>query len=152
MPDGSFYIGGAMTVPGPSEVVRRWVEAWNAWDPEAVRRLTAPGFVRHDANLPDVVGPDAQMQFVAAAIAAFPDLHFSVNHVVADGALVADHLTGTGTHRGAFLGVPPTGRNVQFQTMETYRITNGQVLEQWVLMDALGLLQQLGAAPSPGPV
>ena len=49
-----------MSVPGHSEVVRRWVDAWNARDPEAVRQLTAPGFVRHDANLPDVVGPDAQ--------------------------------------------------------------------------------------------
>src|SRR3954452_20383597 len=119
-----------MSVPCPSEVVRRWVEGWNARSPAAVRELTAPGFVRHDANLPDVLGPDAQMQFVAAAITAFPDLHFTVHHVVAEGALVADHLTGTGTHQGEFFGVPATGRAVQFQTMETYRVADGQVMEQ----------------------
>jgi len=141
-----------MNDPAAREVVRRWVEAWNAGDPAAVRDLTAPGFVRHDANFPDVVGPDAEMQFAASALAAFPDLHFTVNHVVAEGDLVADHLTGTGTHQGQFLGVPATGRAVRFETMETYRVEDGQVLEQWVLMDVLGLLQQLGAVPSPGPV
>jgi steroid delta-isomerase-like uncharacterized protein len=138
-----------MSVLDPSEVVQRWVNAWNARDPEAVRDLAAPGFIRHDANLPDVVGAEAEMQFVAAAVAAFPDLHFTVNHVVAEGDLVADHLTGTGTHQGEFLGVPPTGRAVRFVTMETYRVGEGQVMEQWVLMDVLGLLQQLGAVPSP---
>ena len=140
-----------MSVVGPIEVVRRWLEAWNARDPEAVSELTASGFVRHDANLPDVVGPEEQMQFVAAAVAAFPDLHFTVHHVVAEGDLVADYLTGTGTHEGEFLGVPATGRAVQFQTMETYRVADGQVAEQWVITDVLGLLQQLGALPSSAP-
>lgn len=138
-----------MTVPAPREVVRQWVEAWNARDPEAVRALAAPGFVRHDANLPDVVGPDAEMQFMAAAIATFPDLQFAVHHVAAEGDLVADHLTGTGTHQGEFLGVQATGRVVHFETMETYRVADGQVVEQWVVMDLLGLLQQLGAVPVP---
>jgi steroid delta-isomerase-like uncharacterized protein len=139
-----------MSVPEPIEVVRRWVEAWNARDPEAVRDLAAPDFVRHDSNLPEVVGPEAEMQFVAAVTAAFPDLHFTLEHVVAEGALVADHLTGRGTHQGQFLGVPATGRAVQFQTMETYRIAGGRVAEQWVLTDVLGLLQQIGAVPRLG--
>jgi steroid delta-isomerase-like uncharacterized protein len=137
-----------MTVPAPREVVRQWVEAWNAHDPQAVGALTAPDFVRHDASSPELVGPEAEMQFVAAAIAAFPDLHFAVNHVVADGDLVADHLTGTGTHQGEFVGIPPTGRAVRFETMETYRIADAQVAEQWVLVDMLGLLQQLGVVPA----
>jgi steroid delta-isomerase-like uncharacterized protein len=138
-----------MTAPAPREVVRQWVEAWNKRNPQAVGALTAPDFVRHDANSPDLVGPEAEMQFVAAVVAAFPDLHFAVNQVVAEGNLVADHLTGTGTHQGEFLGVPPTGRAVRIQTMETYRIADGQVAEQWVITDVLGVLQQLGVIPLP---
>jgi steroid delta-isomerase-like uncharacterized protein len=139
-----------MAVPSPRGVVQQWVEAWNARDPEAVGALAAPDFVRHDANSPDLVGPEAEMDFVKAVVAAFPDLHFTVNHVVAEGDFVADHLTGTGTHQGEFLGVPPTGRAVRFETMETYRVADGRVAEQWVLTDMLGVLQQLGVIPSPG--
>ena len=139
-----------MTVPSPREVVQQWVDAWNAHDAEAVGALATPDFVRHDANSPDLVGPEAEIEFVNAVWAACPDLYFTVNHVVAEGDFVADHLTGTGTHQGEFLGVPATGRSIRFETMETYRVVDGRVAEQWVLTDLLGVLQQLGAVPSPG--
>ena len=54
-----------------------------------------------------------------------------------------------GTHQGDFVGVPATGREVRFESMEVFRLDSGKVAEQWVVMNALGLFQQLGAIPTP---
>lgn len=131
--------------------VRRWVAAWNEQDLDAAEGLLAPGYVRHDANAPDVVGPAAERQFIAGALAAFPDLRFDVEQLVAEGDLVIGRLTARGTHRGDFAGVPATGRAVVFQATESYRFEGDRIAEQWVLMDTLGLLQQLGATRPPPP-
>jgi steroid delta-isomerase-like uncharacterized protein len=125
-------------------VIERWIRAWNAGDLEAATGLLADGYVRHDANLPEVAGPQAERQFIAAVLAAFPDLHLRIDHMLAEDDLVAVRCTAEGTHRGEFLGVPATGRRVSFQTAETYRLSDGKLAEQWVVMDALGLFRQLG--------
>jgi len=129
-------------------VIRRWIEAWNTNDLDAAEGLLQDDYVRHDANLPDIVGPQAERQFVAAALAAFPDLRFEAQHLVAEDDLVVSRLTAQGTHRGEFMGVPASGHHVDFQAVETFRIVDGKIAEQWVVMDVLGLLKQLGAIPS----
>jgi steroid delta-isomerase-like uncharacterized protein len=134
----------------PKAVIRRWVEAWNAQDLDAAEELLAPEFVRHDANLPDVVGPQAERQYVADTLIAFPDLHFGIEQLITEGDLVAARYLVQGTHQGEFLGIPGTGRQVIIQAVESYRLAGGKLAEQWVVMDALGLLQQLGAVPGPG--
>jgi steroid delta-isomerase-like uncharacterized protein len=128
-------------------VINRWVQAWNDHDVDAAIGLLAEEYVRHDANLPEVVGPQAERHFISAVLASFPDLHLQVEQLLADGSMVATRYTGRGTHRGEFLGIPATDRQVTFQMMETYRLADGRLAEQWVVMDTLGLLQQLGAAP-----
>jgi steroid delta-isomerase-like uncharacterized protein len=133
-------------------VIRRWLEAWNTNDLDAAEGLLQDDYVRHDANLPDIVGPQAERQFVATALAAFPDLRFEAQHLVAEDDLVVSRLTAQGTHRGEFMGVPASGRHVDFQAVETFRLLDGKIAEQWVVMDVFGLLQQLGAIPpDPAP-
>jgi steroid delta-isomerase-like uncharacterized protein len=129
-------------------VIRRWLEAWNTNDLDAAEGLLQDDYVRHDANLPDIVGPQAERQFVATALAAFPDLRFEAQHLVAEDDLVVSRLTAQGTHRGEFMGVPASGRHVDFQAVETFRLLDGKIAEQWVVMDVFGLLQQLGAIPT----
>jgi steroid delta-isomerase-like uncharacterized protein len=129
-------------------IVRRWLEAWNTNDLEAARGLLQDDYVRHDANLPEIVGPQAELQFIATALAAFPDLRFEAQHLVAEDDLVMSRLTAQGTHQGEFMGVPASGRYVDFQTVETFRVFDGKIAEQWVVTDVLGLLQQLGAIPT----
>jgi predicted ester cyclase len=73
-----------MPAEDPKAVIRRWVEAWNAQDLDAAEELLAPEFVRHDANLPDVVGPRAERQHIADNLAAFPDLHFEIEQLIAE--------------------------------------------------------------------
>jgi steroid delta-isomerase-like uncharacterized protein len=139
-----------MPADDPKAVIRRWVEAWNTQDLDAAEELVSPEFVRHDANLPDVVGPQAERQYIAATLTAFPDLHLEIEQLVAEGDLVAARYLVQGTHRGEFLGIPGTGRPMTIQASESYRLAGGKLAEQWVVMDALGLLQQLGAVPVPG--
>ena len=131
-------------------LIRRWGELWNAGDAAAIAALVTPDYVRHDPNGPEVRGPDAERQLVELYRAAFPDLRFTIEHLVAEGDLVVAHLTVRGTHRGELLGIPPTGTPITLAAMELYRIRDGKVAEQWVALDALGLLQQLGAVPTPG--
>src|SRR4029453_11168779 len=107
--------GLGMPAEDPRAVIRRWVAAWNAQDLDAAEELLAPEFVRHDANLPDVVGPQAERQLIAGNLAAFPDLHFEIEQLIADGDLVAARYLVQGTHRGEFLGIPGAGRPVTIQ-------------------------------------
>jgi steroid delta-isomerase-like uncharacterized protein len=139
-----------MPVEGQEDVIRRWLEAWNAHDPDAAVQLLAPDYVRHDANLPEVVGPQAQRDFLAGLFRAFPDLHLRPEQLVVQGDLAAVRLTVLGTHRDEFMGIPATGRQVTIQATDVFRLTGDRIAEQWVVMDALGLLQQLGAVPAPG--
>lgn len=130
-------------------IVQHWIEAWNDKDLDAAEELLAAAYVRHDSNLPEIVGPSAQRQFILSVFDAFPDIHFEFGHLIAEGELVAAHLSIAGTQRGEFLGVPPTDTRVAFQSQEIYRLDEGKISEQWVIMDALGLFQQLGAIPVP---
>jgi steroid delta-isomerase-like uncharacterized protein len=137
-------------VEASKALVRAWVEVWNTGDLDAVDGLLAPGFVRHDPNAPEVHGAAEERQLIAMYRAAFPDLRFTVDAIVAEGDTVAVRLTAVGTHRGELLGIPPTGKAVRVAVMETYRIADGRIAEQWVVMDALGMMQQLGAIPAQG--
>jgi steroid delta-isomerase-like uncharacterized protein len=81
--------------------------------------------------------------------AAFPDLHWSVAEQLADGDRVLTRFEWTGTHRGPFLGVPPTGRRVTVWGMVIDRFVEGRIKDTRILVDTLGLMTQLGALPSP---
>ncbi len=81
--------------------------------------------------------------------AALPDIQFEPLQFTARGDIVVARIFLRGTHRGEFSGIPATGRAIAVQSAETFRLADGKVVEQWVLMDALGLLQQLGAVPGP---
>jgi C-1 hydroxylase len=141
-----------MSVSDNEVAVRRWIDAWNVQDPEAAGNLLSPDFVRHDANVPEVVGAAAQQEFLRGVFSAFPDIQIEIQQLVAQGDTVAARLLVRGTHRDEFLGIPATGRGIKVQSTETYRLADGKIIEEWVVMDALGLMQQLGAIPGPTPV
>src|SRR3954454_23241447 len=129
-------------------VIRRWLEAWNTNDLESAEGLLQDDYLRHDANLPEIAGPQAELQVIATALTAFPDLRFEARHLVAEDDLVVARLTAQGTHQDEFMGVPASGRHVTFQSVDTFRVFDGKIAEQWVVTDVLGLMQQLGAIPT----
>ena len=82
-------------------------------------------------------------------LAAFPDLHVTIEDMVAEEDKVMLRVTMHATHRGELLGIPPTENRLTLTTTETFRLAEGRIDEQWVNFDALGMMQQLGAIPSP---
>ena len=80
-------------------------------------------------------------------LSAFPDLHYTVENVLAEGEMTAGHLTVRGTHQGEFLGIAPTGREVTWKETHVARFENGKLVEHWGNTDDLGIMQQLGAVP-----
>ena len=77
---------------------------------------------------------------------AFPDLEVTVQRKVTDGDLVAVHMTIRGTHRGVFMGAPPTGKRIEIEAMDFVRISGGKVVEHWGVLDEAKMGQQLGLA------
>jgi steroid delta-isomerase-like uncharacterized protein len=133
-------------------VVRRWMEAWNgglAGLVRAVDELMADDYVRHDPNTPEVRGREAQKQLVTMFLTAFDDLHLTIEDLVAERDKVAGRITVRATHKGELFGIPPTGRQVTVSMLEIYRLAGDKIAEQWIVMDALGMMQQLGAIPTP---
>ncbi len=130
-------------------VARGMIDAWNRGDSDALDGLIAPDYRFHDPADPALpAGPEGAKQQLTAFRTAFPDLRFTIEAEIAEGDLVVQRLAGTGTHGGAFMGVPPTGRPVAFTSIEVMRIEAGKIAEHWDELDALGLLRQLGAGRS----
>lgn len=82
--------------------------------------------------------------------AAFPDLSVTIEDVLAEDDLVVHRLIFRGVHEGEFMGIEPTGAEVEIWNMLFTRIEDGQIAERWLLPDMLGLLQQLGSVDPPG--
>jgi len=82
---------------------------------------------------------------------AFPDMYWNVEEQIADGEKVLTRFTWTGTHKAEFLGMPATGRGVSVWGMVLDRFQGSKVKSTRILMDTLGMMQQLGVVPA-GPV
>lgn len=106
----------------------------------------------HDYNqfpgLPQ--GIEGQRQALGVLMKGFPDQHYSVDAVIGDGDKVVIRSTLRGTHTGEFQGIPATGKQVTVQGIDIVRAKDGKWIEHWGIFDALGLMQQIGAIPSPG--
>jgi steroid delta-isomerase-like uncharacterized protein len=80
--------------------------------------------------------------------AAFPDFHAVIHWQLADEDRVTTYKTYHGTHKGSFFGIAPTGRNIQFETVDVMRVRNGKIAEHWGVANLFSLMQQLGGLPS----
>jgi predicted ester cyclase len=131
-------------------VVRRWIETFNnPYTPQTEVDVLAPGYIAHAPGLPGPLDLEAWTQFTAAFVEAFPDLRLTVEDIFSGGNMVAARVAFRGTHRGEFQGIPPTGKEVAFSSIEIDRMVDGKVAEHWFEMDLLGLMRQLGAIPEP---
>lgn len=80
---------------------------------------------------------------------AFPDIHWAVSEQIGEGDKVVTRFTWTGTHRDTFLGIPPTGRRVEVKGVVIDRLESARMADCRILMDTLGLMQQLGVIRAP---
>lgn len=79
----------------------------------------------------------------------FPDIHWTVSEQIAEGDKVVTRFTWTGTHRDTFLGIPATGKRVEVKGVVIDRLEAGKMADSRILMDTLGMMQQLGVIPGP---
>ena len=139
-----------MSTEAHKALVRHFVEeAQSQGRLEVLDELVAPTVVNHTA--PPGVPPDREgiRQLSALFRAAFPDGRMTVEDMIAEGDRVATRKTFRGTHQGAFMGLPPTGKPVEIGLIDLVRVVDGRIIEHWNAVDTLGLLQQLGVLP-PG--
>ena len=81
---------------------------------------------------------------------AFPDLHFAIEDLIAEGDTVAGRLTMNGTHTGPLMSMPPTRRAIRQAHMHFVRFRDGKAIEHWGLRDDVGMMRQIGLMPEPG--
>lgn len=140
-----------MTTDDNKALVQRFFdEVINQRNAAAIDQFVPPGGgVNH--TVPAGM-PQQGNQMLAVYLAAFPDAQATVEDLLADGDKVVARVSIRGTHQGAFRGLAPTGKQITVIGIHIFRITNGQLVEHWGLMDRLAALQQLGVAPPLGPV
>jgi predicted ester cyclase len=107
-------------------------------------------FVYHAGSGIELRGLNDFKQYWGSIFNAFPDTHFSLEDIIVEGDKAVIRLMITGTHLGAYMGVPPTKKKVTNWAIEIQRNANGKLVETWLRWDTLGLMQQLGVIPTPG--
>ena len=130
-------------------VRRLYEEIFNKKNLVSIDDYFAPTVIDH--SLPPGVpgGIEGVRLTIAMFLGAFPDLHLTLEDLIAEGEQVVAHWTLCGTHQGASLGMPPTGKQVTMPGISILRLESGMAVETWVIFDQLGMLQQLGLAPAP---
>ena len=146
-----------MSVEENKQIARRGYEAFNEYfrtgNVDAFRAafnaLAAADFIDHNPTPGQAPGLEGVVQSFVMFRSAFPDAQVSVEDMVAEGDKVAARLTFRGTHRGEFMGLSPTGKQVSQGGMDLVRFAGGKAMERWGYCEDLSLLQQLGAIPAP---
>jgi len=144
--------GRGMTSHTNEAVLRRFYdEVFSKGKLSVVDELADRNFVDHEPPLPGFKsGIEGVKQLINAMRTGFPDLQVAVNEVISHGDKVVARATFSGTHKGAFMNIPPTGKRVAFEGIDIVRFSGGKAAEHWGVTDNLGLLTQLGAIPPPG--
>lgn len=108
-----------------------------AWE-DVVEQVPLPGQGPGLEGLKDIL---------RAMRAGFPDLVFSTLEQISEGDKVASRFEWTGTHKGTFLGIPPTGKAVRVWGIVIDRLVEGRIKETRIIMDTMGMMMQLGVMP-----
>ncbi len=124
-------------------------EFWNQGNLPVVDELCTPNFIYHTATGP-VHGPEGLKQFATMYRTAIPDLHITIEDMIAEEDKVVTRWTARGTQLGPLMGIPPTGKQATVTGIVIGRFEGGKFVEGWLEFDALGMMQQLGVVPSMG--
>jgi hypothetical protein len=145
-----------MSTKENKEWARQITESYNeiAGDVSKVRPLGdkyyAPGFIYHPPFGGDMNWEQAG-KHVVMLVSAFPDLNYSNDDVLAEGNKVVIRYTMKATHKGTFLGIPATGKQIVMKGVEIDKIVEGKCVETWHFPDYLGMMTQLGVVPGTAP-
>lgn len=133
-----------------TSVRRGFEEVWNQGKLSVIDEVNAPDLISHNTGRPDDIGVAAFKKFVTDARTAFPDVHFTIDELIAQGDTFAVRATITGTHTGllAITGeippLPPTGKRINLAASIMLHLKGGKIAETWAVVDNLDFLGQLG--------
>ena len=127
---------------------KRFHEAANTGDAEflskTIDELVAPDAVIRTPLPIDATGAELLKQVWAMLLRVYPDIHLTVEDVIAEGDKVVARNTVTGTHRDEFMGVGPTGKSVTYSEIFIFRFADGRVVETWGVVDVYAQMKQIG--------
>lgn len=126
----------------------RWIQAFNDRDWQTESAVRSQDFRAYLSGFPEPLDNAGWSDFMIAFTTGFPDSKITIESSISEGDTVVTRWTLTGTHRGIFQGIPPTGRPVRFTGLEFNRVLNGRFVEHLSMFDNLALLQQIGAMPA----
>jgi steroid delta-isomerase-like uncharacterized protein len=134
------------------QFMQRFVErAINQKDIDAMDELVAEDFVEHVPFPGQGPGREGLKDVISSLVSAFPDLHWTVEEQIGEAEKVVSRFRMTGTHQGVFLGIAATGKPVDVWGVVIDVVRDGRFAESRLIMDTLGLMQQLGVIPTPSP-
>ena len=138
-----------MTPQENKQVLRRFTDEFiNTGNPSLAEELVSPHAVFHAPTSSEPLRvPEGYLQLLGLLRAAFPDVQWTLEEMVAEGDKVAVRFTMRGTHQGSFLGLPPSGRSFTATSMAFYRLEDGKILEENGMPDMASIMQQIGEAP-----
>ncbi|MFJ7208355.1 ester cyclase [Streptomyces sp. NPDC098789] len=125
------------------DLVQRFVDMINSHDVSTMAEHTAADHIDHNPIVAD--GIEANTAFFQSIFDAFPDVKVVAHDLIVDGDRVAGRFEYSGTHQGPFFGIPATGRSLNFQSIDIWRVENGLLAEHWDQLDVAGMFHQLGA-------
>ena len=137
------------TVLGTSLVRRLLEEAFNQGNLAIVDALLAPNSISHHSSWGTPANRMGLKQLIAMFRTAFPDLLCTIEDEITQANKIAAHWKLRGTHTGIFLGNPPTSKPITVQGLIYVCIENEQIIESWLMIDHMSVLQQLGLVPPP---
>ncbi|HKG26597.1 MAG TPA: ester cyclase [Thermomicrobiales bacterium] len=144
--------GAQEATPAASDneaIARAFYEPFNTGDTSIYDQILAEDWVDHPLAPGQQPGRAGFPPVVAGFRAVFPDLTITNEDVIVAGEKVTVRSIARGTHLGPLLGIPTTGKQVEFAAIDIHRIANGQIVETWHIEDYLSLLFQLGATITP---
>jgi C-1 hydroxylase len=130
-----------MSLEENKAIVRRFVEAYNERKLDLIDDFVAPNYLDHTNK----VGREGLKQLFDVGLIAFPDWHETIEDIIAEGDKVWVRLSYTGTHKGEFMGLAPTGKKITSKAVDIYRIANGKLAEYWNVTDNVNIFKQIGA-------
>jgi predicted ester cyclase len=122
-------------------IVRRFIEAYNNRDLNLIDDFVSPDYIDHSNK----VNREGLKQLFLMGLKAFPDWNENIEDIIAEGDKVWVRLSYTGTHRGEFMGISPTGKKILSKAVDIYRIVDGKLAEYWNVTDNVNIFKQVGA-------
>ena len=129
-------------------LARRAYAIMGGGDLDELDELMVPGFIDHDPEPDQAPGAEGVKEAFRRIRSGFPDLKLTPEAIYTDGDTVIARVRITGTHKGEFFGIPPTGKSIDIAVIDIVRIEDGKAVERWGVFDALTLMHQLGQVPA----